>query len=158
DPKLKFQGLAFCLGGRSVLWGGWSPRFIESELDDPNWPDEVKRDLMQNVLPPAAPRESYLDQASRQIGTETPNDFIFGPLHSALRKRVFDGLMARAPDLRPVLTGNRGKLAEPEDLEAPLAVQSASVRAGSLPVNKFNGVQLVIRAARLAQSEAQTSS
>jgi len=60
DPKLKFPGLAVCLGGRSLLWGGWSPRFIESELDDPDWPDDVKRDLTQKVLPRAAPKESPL--------------------------------------------------------------------------------------------------
>ena len=24
-----FPGLAFCIGGRSVFWGGWSPYFIE---------------------------------------------------------------------------------------------------------------------------------
>src|SRR5205823_310818 len=42
-----------------------------------------------------------------------------------------------------------------EELEAPLAVQSASPRAGFFPFNKFNGVQLLIRAARLAQSEAE---
>src|SRR5215831_2031097 len=24
-----FSGLAFCLGGRSVFWGGWSPRLLD---------------------------------------------------------------------------------------------------------------------------------
>ena len=158
DPKLKFPGLALCLGGRSLLWGGWSPRFIESELDDPDWPDDVKRDLTQKVLPRAAPKESYLDQASRQIGTDASNDFVFGPLHSALRTRLYAGLKARPSGLDPMLTGNRGTLDKADDLEAPLAVQSASVRPGFFPFNKFNGVQLLIRAARLAQSEAQQSS
>ena len=26
-----FPGLAYCLGGRSVFFGGWSPRFLDSE-------------------------------------------------------------------------------------------------------------------------------
>src|SRR3954454_20415678 len=51
EPSLNYQGLAYCLGGRSVLWGGWSPRLIDSEYDD-SWPKEVKRDLNENVLPP----------------------------------------------------------------------------------------------------------
>ncbi|KFY02200.1 hypothetical protein V490_00569 [Pseudogymnoascus sp. VKM F-3557] len=30
----EFPGLAFCVGGRSTFWGGWSPYFIDSELVD----------------------------------------------------------------------------------------------------------------------------
>lgn len=149
-----FPGLAFCLGGRSVFWGGWSPYFIDSELTDPSWPASVKNDLTQKVLPAPAPVESYLDAAARQIGTDTTNDFVFGPLHDALRQRLFDGLKARAA-ADPVLTGNRGSLTKVEDLEAPLAVQSAPSRPGTFPLNKFNSVQLLIRASRIAQAEAQ---
>src|SRR5215212_4983145 len=60
-----FPGLAYCVGGRSVFWGGWSPYFIDSELADPSWPASVKADLMTAVLPKLNPRESYLDQAAR---------------------------------------------------------------------------------------------
>src|SRR5262245_24244505 len=101
-----------------------------------------------------APVESYLDAAARQIGTDTTNDFVFGPLHDALRQRLFDGLKARAA-ADPVLTGNRGSLTKVEELEAPLAVQSAPSRPGTFPLNKFNSVQILIRASRIAQAEAQ---
>jgi hypothetical protein len=158
DPGLKYQGLAFCLGGRSVLWGGWSPRFIDSEYDDPSWPDDVKRDLTQRVVPPKSPKESYLDQASRQIGTDDSNDFVFGPLHTALRATIYKGLTTRGAEGPALLTGNRGRLDSAADLEAPLAVQSGSARAGFFPFNKFNGVQLIVRAARQAQNEAQLNS
>ena len=30
----QFPGLAFCLGGRSLFWGGWSPYLIDSEVPD----------------------------------------------------------------------------------------------------------------------------
>ncbi len=149
-----FPGLAFCLGGRSVFWGGWAPYFIESELADASWPASVKKDLTQKVLPRQNPVESYLDAAARQIGSDTTNDFIFGPLHDALRKRLFEGLKGRTTT-DPVLTGNRGVLTQIEDLEAPLAVQSAASRPGTFPLNKFNSVQLLIRASRVAQAEAQ---
>jgi hypothetical protein len=139
-----FPGLAFCLGGRSVFWGGWSPYFIASELADPSWPASVRQDLMR----------SDLDVAARQIGTDTVNNFIFGPLQDALQQRLFSGLQA-SPLTAPVLTGNRGILQEMKDLEAPLAVQSAPVSSGIYPLNKFNGLQLLIRAARVAQAEAQ---
>src|SRR6185312_1115418 len=38
-----FPGLAFCVGGRSLFWGGWSPYFIESEIKDPVWPANVTK-------------------------------------------------------------------------------------------------------------------
>src|SRR5215204_3053949 len=91
-----FPGLAFCIGGRSVFWGGWSPYLIDSEVADPSWPANVRKDLMTPVLPPANPKESYLDTAARQIGTDTTNEFVFGPLHEAMRDQLFNGLSARA--------------------------------------------------------------
>src|SRR3954447_10734018 len=78
-------GLAFCVGGRSIFWGGWSPYFIDSEVADASWPANVRKDLMTAVLPAGAPKESYLDAAARQIGTNATNDFVFGPLQDAMR-------------------------------------------------------------------------
>lgn len=159
-----FPGLAYCLGGRSVFWGGWSPYLIDSELDDAIWPASVKTDLTTKVTPRNNPVESYFEGAARQIGTDTTNDFLFGPLHTAMRKQLFTGLKKRAPGGKAdVLTGNRGALNLNErnrtkqgaELEAPLAVQSASSRPGTFSTNKFNGVQLLLRAARSAQSEAE---
>ena len=156
-----FPGLAYCVGGRSVFWGGWSPYLIDSELADPSWPPNVRADFKNKVLPrgSAAPTESYLDEAARQIGSDTDNDFVSGALHTALSERLFNGLTGAPPAPgEDVLTGNRGALASAKDLEAPLAVQSAQARPGSFPFNKFNGVQLLLRAARAAQAEAEASS
>jgi choline dehydrogenase-like flavoprotein len=44
-----FPGLAFCVGGRSLYWGGWAPRLTSSDgLDD--WPADVKAHLVLNYL------------------------------------------------------------------------------------------------------------
>jgi hypothetical protein len=152
-----FPGLAYCVGGRSVFWGGWSPYLIDSELSDPGWPATVKKDLTTAVLPPVTPKESYLDTAARQIGTDTTNDFVSGPLHAAMRKQLFTGLDNRPAGAPDVLTGNRGSLASENDLEAPLAVSSSSPRPGFFSLNKFSGVQLLFRALRVAQSEAEAA-
>ena len=152
-----FPGLAFCLGGRSLFWGGWSPYLLESEVFSPPWPASVHRDLLTNVLNDDGRHISYLDQAAEQIGTSATNDFIHGPLHEELRKVLFAGLKARVSTGQLTLAGNRGTLKKHEDLEAPLAVQSSGPRPGFFPFNKFNGVQLLIRAARLAQSEAEAA-
>jgi len=160
----QFPGLAFCLGGRSVFWGGWSPYFIDSELPGAQWPKRVRDDLTSPVLPASAPARSYLDDAARQIGTDVTNDFVNGPLHTALRDRLFGGLRSRGPSATTLL-GNRGTAmtaSKPQadllgELEAPLAVQSTGARPGFFPFNKFNGTQLLVRAARLAQAQAEAS-
>lgn len=152
-----FPGLAYCLGGRSVFWGGWSPYFIDSELPSPPWPPTVVNDLTQPVVLTGGELLSYLDHAADQIGTTASNDFVSGPLHNVLRARLFAGLNARPANAPVKLTGNRGSLAKVADLEAPLAVQSTSPRPGFFPLNKFNAVQLLIRAARLSRTEAEQS-
>jgi choline dehydrogenase-like flavoprotein len=35
-----FPGLAYCLGGRSLYWGGWSPRLTKADLTQ--WPPEIR--------------------------------------------------------------------------------------------------------------------
>src|SRR5262245_26093732 len=151
----QFPGFAFCVGGRSVFWGGWSPYLIDSEVAEPSWPANVVEDLMTAVIPATNPRESYLDTAARQIGTDTENDFVFGPLHAAMSDRLFNGLKNRSG--ADVLTGNRGVLNIKKDLEAPLAVSSSSSRPGMFALNKFSAVQLLFRALRIAQSEAEAA-
>src|SRR5215813_4333279 len=130
----RFPGLAFCLGGRSLFWGGWSPYFIDSEIVSPPWPATVRRDLMTPVLPSGTPIESYLNQAAEQIGTLDTNDFVHADLHNELETILFNGLSARSSVADPKLKGNRGTLAVAKDLEAPIAVQSTSPRAGFFPV------------------------
>lgn len=154
-----FPGLAYCVGGRSVFWGGWSPYLIDSEMTVPPWPQQVVDDLSTNVLPASNPTESYLDEAARVLGTSVSNDFIHGPLHDALKSELFAFLTARAggPGV-DVLTGNKGALNAIDDLEAPLAVASASQRPGFFASNKFSTVQLLFRALRVAQAEAQSAS
>ncbi|MBW3596016.1 MAG: DUF1080 domain-containing protein [Planctomycetes bacterium] len=132
--NVPFPGLAYVVGGRSLFWGGWSPELLDSELE--TWPRELVEDLKGRRFP----------EAKRQLGTDTTNDFIFGPLHCALRQRLFQGI-------------NRGAVPfvfhvfEEADLEAPLAVQSAAPRSGFLPVSKFSSVPLLASAARRAGAE-----
>src|SRR5262249_2151089 len=124
---------------------------------------------------------------SRQIGVKQTNDFIYGPLHTALRKQLHAGLKAPGnetgfvfadlldhPALRysdpgepPVNaallrdwlglpstdTAPEAELRELFKLEAPLAVQSTTL-PGFFPTNKFSAVPGLIRAARLAATEA----
>src|SRR5215211_2061508 len=172
---LNYAGLIFAIGGRSLTWGGWSPELLDAELAA--WPNAIRNAL----------RTQYFAEASRQIGVKETNDFIYGPLHVALRKQLDDGLNApgndtgftfndlpdhpavRYPDpgeptldakiLRDWLglpatdTTPLAKLKELFKLEAPLAVQSTTL-PGFFATNKFSAVPGLMRATRLASSEA----
>ncbi|MCK7580600.1 MAG: hypothetical protein MZV65_36460 [Chromatiales bacterium] len=81
---LPFPGLAYCVGGRSLYWGGWSPQFLDSEMPPGRWPTKVVADL----------NNRYFPEAAEQIGVDVTNDFIFGDLHEALRAQLLDGIKA----------------------------------------------------------------
>jgi len=84
-PALNYSGLIFAVGGRSLTWGGWSPELLDVEMTA--WPQPVR-----TALRPATPTQGYFAQASRHIGVKETNDFIYGPLHTALRKQLHAGL------------------------------------------------------------------
>ena len=141
-----FPGLAYCIGGRSVFFGGWSPQLLDAEMPAPLWPPQVVQDLTSR----------YFHEAAVQIGVDETNDFVFGQMHNALRAML-------DANLNQVLTAiPLAQLPPPpwpvsasgiEKLEAPLAVQGRPPRSGFFPMNKFSSVPLVIRATRQASFE-----
>jgi choline dehydrogenase-like flavoprotein len=155
-----FVGLAYCAGGRSVFFGGWSPRLLDAEMplipdpQHPNpWPSATVKDL----------NDTYFAMAAEQIGTDVTNDFISGPMHEALRKQLFDGIssgkvadaipLAQLPIHLKLQKGASKAEKELSKLEAPLAVQSVT-RPGFFPFNKFSSVPLLTKVTRQAQSES----
>src|SRR6266498_4199711 len=40
-----FPGLAYCLGGRSIYFGGWSPQLLAEEMPSESWPPNLVSDL-----------------------------------------------------------------------------------------------------------------
>jgi choline dehydrogenase-like flavoprotein len=174
-----FPGLAYCLAGRSLYFGGWSPQLLDEEMptaaDAPSsWPQPVVDDL----------NNRYFAESAAHIGTEETNDFISGPLQNALRQALYGGInngviteaipLSDLPD-HPVLRKNpdadattlRRLLGDPAGtsglsvqdlrnllkLEAPLAVQGQTL-PGFFPFNKFSSIPLLMKAARSAQAEA----
>jgi choline dehydrogenase-like flavoprotein len=151
-----FPGLAYCTGGRSLFWGGWSPQLLVEETPPNLWPAAVLTDLRGSGTFPG-----YFAEAAEQIGVTRTNDFVFGVMHRALRKQLFDGLNAGAvPAAIPLATLPLAPLrrdpnvpVDEQKLEAPLAVQGRPPRSGFFPFNKFSGMPLLIRASRQAQAE-----
>src|SRR4029078_6845294 len=124
------------------------------ELPTP-WPPAVT-----SALNGSAGSVGYFDQGERHIGTSVTNDFIWGPLHEALRSQlkaaidagsVGDAIpLAQLPLHLPDVPAAKRDLFK---LEAPLAVQGRPTRSGSFDVGKFSSVPLLIQASRAAQDE-----
>src|SRR3954462_14346434 len=165
--SIPFKGLAYTVGGRSLYWGGWSPRLLDEEMA--TWPATTVADL----------KSRYFDESSRQIGVDETNDFIFGELHRVLRRQLF-GAVGSVKDVMPLpslppspvlkpgadplellgLTSPDGlspsDLTDMLKLEAPLAVQARPPHAGFFPLNKFSTVPLMMKAARTASLDGVT--
>jgi len=146
-----FPGLAYMVGGRSLFFGGWSPRLLDEEMPVAKWPPNVVGEFKQK----------YFDEAARQIGTDSTNDFIHGDLHTALRKELAAGIKnskvrhAIPLNLLPLhLSGLGANAADFWKLEAPLAVQAKPPLPGSFPLNKFSSAPLLMEAARVAQTRS----
>ena len=146
-----FPGLAYTVGGRSLFFGGWSPRLLDEEMPPPTWPSTVVNELKQR----------YFDQAASQIGTDSSNDFIHGPLHDALRQLLASGIKnnkvrhAIPLDQLPIHLKDVGANAPEElKLEAPLAVHAKPPLPGFFPINKFSSAPLLMEAARVAQTRS----
>src|SRR5205807_10330117 len=76
-----FPGLAYCLGGRSLYWGGWSPRLTPADLAQ--WPGDLV--TFFNDAPAGA--DAYR-QTEREIGVDPATDYISGPLYDELHKKM----------------------------------------------------------------------
>ncbi len=160
NVPIGFPGIPYCLGGRSMFWGGWSAELTEAETPHDMWPERVLREL--RVHSPVPGDEPYFRQAAEQMGVTQTNDFVFGALHEALRQQIFDGIQSGAvADAVPLadLPLHVDPVPDVVDkdllkLEAPLAVQSRPPRSGSCSIDTFSAMPLLMEAARRAQTES----
>jgi hypothetical protein len=125
--NVDFIGQAYCVGGKSLYWGGWCPRLLASDLTA--WPPSVAQYLNQNY--------PLLEQ---QTGVDVKTDFIQGPLFQALQQRV-------ASVVQQNKVANLDSVEEP-----PLAVQGQSPASGLFSFDKYSSVTVLIDAAREAAS------
>lgn len=119
--NVEFPGLAYCLGGKSVYWGGWCPRLPAADLA--RWP---------------APTAAYLEQHYTDVESETgvvpATDFIFGDLHAALFPAI-TAAAAAVPGIAAV---------EPP----PLAVQGSAPVSGLFSFDKWSSLPFLFDAVR----------
>jgi choline dehydrogenase-like flavoprotein len=122
-----FTGLAYCPGGRSLFWGGWSPRLTSSDLA--GWPKGARDFLAAN----------YAD-VELEIGVQDKADYLSGPLNAAINTR----LQTVTASANPIMTNVTVDVAE----EAPIAVQASSPGPGLFSFDKFSSAPLLLESIR----------
>lgn len=125
--QVAFPGLAYCVGGRSLYWGGWSPRLTAADLS--NWPAEVAGFLQS----PSGTGDAY-ERTELETGVFDKTDYISGPLNDDLKKKATLAL-PKILDLDLI-----------ED--APLAVQAAPPASGLFSFDKYSSAPILIDAIR----------
>jgi hypothetical protein len=116
-------GLAYCIGGRSLYWGGWTPRLTPA--DQALWPPALSSHLNANY-----------SKVESEIGVTPSTDFITGALYIDLK--------ARLTTVSPTVT-NIDSVGE-----APLAVQGSPPASGLFSFDKYSSAPILVDAIREA--------
>ena len=139
---------ARCVGGKSLFWGGWTPRLRENDLRRPNspWPAEVVDYLFQTGISDADADDGY-PFIEREIGASESTDFIQGSLYEELLKKAA-AVVANVN----LGGGNETRLETPTP--PPVAVQGQAPESGLFSFDKYSSVTLLLDAIRrdIAQS------
>lgn len=122
-----FVGSPYCVGGKSIYWGGWCPRLTDRDLAA--WPSVVARYLKDNY-----------PLVEKQLGVSEVADFIEGQLYEVLRAKA-EAARSHVLGLTTVSS-------------APLAVLGQSPASGLFAFNKYSSLPLMISAIRDAIGEA----
>ncbi|MGL4966998.1 MAG: GMC oxidoreductase [Inquilinus sp.] len=125
--NVAFPGLAYCVGGKSLYWGGWCPRLTAADLQQ--WPAAT-----------AAALQAQYPIVESETGVVPTTDFISGELFDELTR----AFAAQTGAVAHVDTngGTNGIH------EAPLAVQGAQPASGLFSFDKFSSATLLAQAVR----------
>lgn len=120
-----FPGLAYCIGGRSLFWGGWAPRMTAADLgprpvSEPAWPADAVAFLNANYR-----------GVETEMGVWPTTDYISGTLYERLAAR-FAAVVGAGQSVE----------------EAPLAIQGQSPASGLFPFDKYSSAYLLFDAIR----------
>jgi len=131
--NVDFPGLAYCCGGKSLFWGGWSPRLTADDLA--GWPATAAAHLRDNYA-----------HVEREIGVVPSTDFIQGSL--------LDVLDARARAVAPSVADLDDALAGGPVQAAPIAVQGETPVSGLFSFDKYSSMPILTQAIRSDVAES----
>jgi Domain of Unknown Function (DUF1080)/GMC oxidoreductase len=120
-----FPGMAYCFGGRSIFWGGWSPRLTAADLGPRPAPEAVW------PADAAAYLAAHYGAVEIEMGVQPTADYISGTLFDKLKAR-FGTVIGAGQTLE----------------DAPLAVQGNSPESGLFAFDKYSSAYLLFDAIR----------
>jgi hypothetical protein len=131
--NVPFVGQAYCVGGKSLFWGGWCPTLLEDDLTQwAAFSPSVAQYLRDNY--PTLQRQVGILDSSGKVST----DYVQGPLFDALKGRI--GSLITAHSVPNLVTCEN----------APLAVQGSPPASGLFPFDKYSSAFLLVSAVREA--------
>ena len=128
EPLVKH---ARCVGGKSMFWGGWSPRYRPEDMQrldaegDRLWPQEIADYLFRTGY------HGGYEYTEKEIGVDPVQDFIKGPLYDALKANAENVVASHVvPSLKAVVP-------------PPIAVQGDAPGSGLFSFDKYSSVSLL---------------
>ncbi|MCS5691309.1 DUF1080 domain-containing protein [Cyanobium sp. FGCU-6] len=158
-----FRRLAYCVGGKSLFWGGWAPKFKDDELDGPLKPGGLPwpKLFVDYYRSP----EGY-DKTALQIGVsellpqpggnpsiaEIYTDF-FSSESNILNKKIREKAKAKIDGttfsvFHSDTPGSRFNTSVDGFEPAPIAVQANAPGSGLFSFDKFSSLPLLIQSQR----------
>jgi GMC oxidoreductase len=140
-----FPGMPYCVGGKSVYWGGWCPQLTDEDLF--SWPRSVAEYLRENYpkveleLGVSSNCDTWKD---KRTGNSLDPSFHF------IRGPLYDAMLAKAEAACQSVEGLTG--AEPP----PLAVMGPGAASGLFSTNKYSSLPILISAVRESIKEARS--
>lgn len=131
-----------CVGGKSLFWGGWTPRYTAADFANPLWPRDVVSFLNT---------DNGYEFIESEIGSAVPDGFIFGTLYEKVLERAKNVLVGNIGGLSGLLVN--GTTID-RVLPPPIAVKVTSEFSGLFSPNKFSSLPILIEAIRDAAGEA----
>jgi hypothetical protein len=135
-----FVGQAYCVGGKSLFWGGWCPTLLDDDLAKwSSFSPSVAQYLRDNY--PTLQRQVGILDSAGNVSTA----YIEGPLFDALKGKIGSLITAgSAPNLNACEN-------------APLAVQGSPPASGLFPFDKYSSAFLLVSALREAAGPPDSS-
>lgn len=169
-----FTGQAYCVGGKGIYWGGWCPRFQESDLKQ--WPQAVRDYLVtpdrsvgtrpiehkdpfddKKVLNRGDALSAY-ETLEYEIGVLPSDDFVFDPVQlakseSGPQKVGLNRAVQFFLDQKRGTTDSRIT----QVLQAPIAVQTQSYISGLFALDKYSSLPALTGSIRADHADGRSA-
>lgn len=150
----QFGRQAFCVGGKSIFWGGWSPRLTDDVLAGPfgngaAWPqsmvDYLKK-MYERVELQMGVKE--LVPVAGQPSVPTTRTDLFNNPNNLLNAALVKKLSGLVGDYEVQPGGGTEKTTVERIEPAPIAVQADAPGSGLFSFDKFSSLALLMEAVR----------